>query len=238
MEFPSCLPHSLLAVVISFLLTLSVDAAPRTFTSPDGRTVQAEIQSATTDTVTLKLATGPVMTVAVSNFSQADQVYITEWRKANPVTIKYDFVPAYTKSKTDSSKAKVNNVERTTESWVCNVKLLNRSGQTLDGLKVDYEIYYSQANGPDSVIRKVAGSAPVASMKHLQEITFQTSPVKLVTSKLDGGFYFSDGSRPRLKDSIEGVALKIRHGGQLVYEWASSGVPKSRTTENGDTKSR
>ena len=132
MEFPSCLSSPLSAVVMSLLLALSADAAPRTFTSPDGRTLQAEIQSASTDTVTIKLATGAVMTVAVSTFSQADQVYIAEWRKANPVTIKYDFVPAYTKSKTDSSTAKVNNEERTTESWICNVKLLNRSGQTLE----------------------------------------------------------------------------------------------------------
>lgn len=228
MEFHSYLPRCFLAPVLSFVLALSANAAPRTFTSPDGRTLQAEIQSATPDTVTIQLATGAVMTVPVSSFSQADQVYIAEWRKANPVTIKYDFVPAFTKSKTDSSTAKVNNEERTTESWVCNVKLLNRSGETLDGLKVDYEIYYNQANGPTSVIRKAAGSAPVASIKHLQEIAIQTSPVKLVTSKLDGGFYWADGSRARKKDSIEGVLLKIRHGGKLVYEWASSGVPKNR----------
>ena len=91
---------------------------------------------------------------------------------------------------------------------------------------MNYVIYFSQANGPNTVIRKSGGTTTVAAIKHLEEITFKTSAVKLVTSKLDGGFYWADGSRSRKKDSLEGVALKIHHGGQLVYEWASSGVPK------------
>ncbi|MEN3939857.1 hypothetical protein WJU23_01080 [Prosthecobacter sp. SYSU 5D2] len=233
MELSSRLFRSAPSVVLGVVLALSAEAAPRTFTSPDGRTLQAEIQAATADTVTLKLAAGPAMTVPVSKFSKADQAFITEWRKANPETIKYEFVPAFTKSKTDSSKAVVNNEERTTESWVCNVKLLNRSGQQLDDLKVDYEIYFSQANGPDYVTRKATGSAAVGSIKHLQEINFQTSDVKLVTYKLEGGFYYSDGSRSRRKDSIEGVVLKIKHGGKQVFEWASSGVPKDRAPATG-----
>jgi hypothetical protein len=219
-------------------LAFTTPASARTFTSPDGRTLDAEIQSATAQNVTLQLAAGPVMTVPINKFSQADQAYITEWRKAHPVTIRYDFSPSFTKSKTNTAKSSRGNEEITTESWVCNVKLMNRSGQTLDKLKVNYEIFHSQMNGADFVVRKTTGSTALDSLKHHQEINFQTRDVKLVTLRLDGGFYYSDGSRSRRKESIEGITLKVVHEGKAVYQWDSPGVPKSDASERPGTAAR
>ncbi|TDU81507.1 hypothetical protein EI77_00817 [Prosthecobacter fusiformis] len=214
--------------LLIFSLIPGLHAEPRTFTSPDGRTLLAEIQSATPDMVTLKLVNGPILAVPINKFSESDQAFVAEWRKANPVTIKYDFASSYTKDKANSTKQTVNNVEITTETWLCNLKLANRSNQTLEGLKVNYEIYYSQANGPTMVTRKATGNATIPSLKHLEETAIKTTTVQLKTSKLEGGFYYADGSRSRNKDTIEGMVVKISHQGKQVYEWASSGLPKDR----------
>ena len=64
-------------------------------------------------------------------------LFINDWRKANPEQIKYRFVADYTKSKASSSKRKENNETITTERWECNMKLTNQSGQTLEGVTVD-----------------------------------------------------------------------------------------------------
>lgn len=219
------------------LLATAVQAEMRTFTSPDGRTLQAEVQSATSDMVTLKLANGAPLAVQISKFSEADQAFIAEWRKANPTAIKYNFAATFTKDKRDSSKSSKNNEEITTDTWACNVKLVNRSNQTLDGIKMDYEIYYTQVSGKQAVTRKMTGRADVPSVKHLEEVLVQLRELKLTTTKLEGGFYYLDGSRSRQKDAIEGVVVKLKHDGKQVYEWASAGVPKDRvsTAEGKDS---
>ncbi|MES2735338.1 MAG: hypothetical protein V4672_03390 [Verrucomicrobiota bacterium] len=221
-------PPLRISAFMALALAANLQAEPRTFTSPDGRTLQADVQSATTDMVTLKLANGAPLTVQISKFSEADQTYIAEWRKANPTAIKYNFATSFTKDKRDSSKSSRNNEEITTDTWACNVKLANRSNQTLDGLKMDYEIYYTQVTGKQAVTRKMTGQADVPSIKHLEELVVPTRELKLTTSKLEGGYYYLDGSRSRQKDAIEGVAIKLTHDGKMVYEWASAGVPKDR----------
>lgn len=218
----------LVTTLLSLSAPMSLLAEPRTFTSPDGRTLQAEIESATPDKVTLKLLNGPTLVVEVSRFSEPDQVYITEWRKANPETIKYGFVANYTKEKGSTEKSRRGNVQVTTENWLCNVELTNKSGQTLEGVKVDYEIYYTLTYGPKPESRKKTGTLQVPSIKSLEKVTLKTSAVQLETRKLDGGFYFGDGTRARTKDEIDGVYLKVSHNGKMVYDWASQGLPADR----------
>lgn len=218
-----------LSAALAISTALALQAEPRTFTSPDGRTLQGEIQSATLDMVTLKLANGGAPLAApINKFSEADQAFIAEWRKANPVAIKYGFSAAFTKDKRDSNRRTSGGTEVTNEKWLCNVKLANRSGQTLEGMKVDYEIYYTEANGNASVPRKMKGTSDLPAMKHLEEIVFQTKEVQLTTTKLVGGYYYIDGTRSRKKDAIDGVTIKITHEGQTAFEWASYGVPKDR----------
>jgi len=208
MHFTSTLIRVLAGAALVLSLPLPTEA--RTFTSPDGRTLEAEIQSAMADTVTLKLANGQALTVAVTKFSKTDQAYIAEWRKANPVTIKYNFSASYTKEKKDTSKRLENNHEIITEVWVCNIKLANRSGQVLDKVRVNYDIYYTQVSGNQPVLRKMSGSTGLENMKNLQEVTLPTKELKLITSKLEGGRYYEDGSRSRQKDSIRPASRDTR----------------------------
>lgn len=217
-----------LAFVFLIASGAALQAEPRTFTSPDGRTLQGEVVSATPDMVTLQLVNGPQLAVAINKFSEPDKAFIAEWRKANPVTIKYNFDLSFTKEKTDSSKSSRGNTEVITDVWVCNLKLANRSNQTLENIKVDYEVFYSQAGGNGSIVRKMPGNLSVPILKHLEQTTVKTKEVRLETTKLEGGYYYLDGSRSRQKDAIEGVIVKISHAGKPAFEWVSPGVPANR----------
>jgi hypothetical protein len=225
-------------IPLGFLIfAVSATAEVRTFTSPDGRTLDAEVSSATLDTVTLKLAAGGTIVAPISKFSTADQQFIKEWRKQNPTAIKYSFTSSYTKEKTKSQKSSVGAATVTSDSWICNMKIANRSGQTLEKLKIDYDIFYDNNEGGRVVTRKASGSATIDNIKHLQEVLVPTKELTLQTSQLKGGYYYSDGARARQRDSLSGMVIKISHEGKQVYTWASSGVPEGRAGVSSDSDS-
>lgn len=221
------------------LLLISLNAAwaeVRTFTSPDGRTLQAEITAATPDRVSLKTAAGQPLVVPIDKFIPADQAHIAEWRKANPAQIKYRFVADYTKSKAGSSKMKSNNETITTEQWECNMKITNQSGQTLEGVTVDYVIYFDNLERGNKVTRSKAGKADIGTMKSLQQIVVKTTPVELHSVQLEGGYYYTDGTRARQKETLNGMIIHVNHDGKKVFTWTSSGVPKGAGTTAEGTK--
>lgn len=211
---------------LSFLACQALQAEPRTFTSPDGRTLQAEIISATPDRVTLKTSAGQTLVAPVDKFIPADQENIAAWRKANPAAINYRFVADYTKSKEGSSKTKQNNTFITTERWLCNLKLINQSGQTLEDVSADYRIFFDQLERGEKITRSKTGKVDLGTLKSLQQVVVKTDTVELQSIELEGGYYFTDGSRSRQKEGIKGVLIDIRHAGKKVFTWASSGVPK------------
>lgn len=222
------------------LAVLSVgmaQAEPRTFTSPDGRTIQGEISSATPDRVTLKLVNGQTIVAEVGRFVQADQDHIAAWRKANPVQTKYRFTADYTKSKSSSSKQNAGSETITTEMWDCNMKLVNQSGQTLEGVTVEYVIYLDRFSQGNKIITSQTGKADIGTMKHLQQLVVKTDAVRLMGYELQGGYYYPDGTRPRGKEGIRGMTINIKHAGNVVFGWSSNNVPKGGATAEGTTGS-
>jgi hypothetical protein len=214
-----CLSLSLLALEI-------LQAEPRTFTSPDGRTLQAEILAATPDRVTLKTSTGQTLVAPVDKFIPSDQEDIAAWRKANPAKISYRFVADFTKSKEGASKSKQGNIFVTTERWVCNLKLINQSGQTLEDVSASYRIFFDQLERGEKITRSKAGRLDLGTLKALQQVVVKTDTVDLQAIELEAGYYFTDGSRARQKEGIKGVLIDILHEGKKVFTWVSPGVPK------------
>lgn len=200
--------------------------APHVFTSPDGRTLEAEIVSATPDRVSLKTIAGVPLVAPINKFSPADQEFIAQWRKDHPVAIKYKFATNYTKSKVSSTKRKERNTEITTEIWECNMKIVNESGQTLEGVSADYVIYYDVMDRGNKISQSKVGKADLGTMKAQQQMVVKTDTVTLSTTQLEGGYYYDDGTKTRQKDSVSAMQISIKHDGKTVFSWASSGVPK------------
>lgn len=221
----------------ALLLPLAAQAEPRTFTSTDGRSVEAEIVSGDAQTVTLKLANGQTLTTTLDRFSPADRKFISTWVKANPVKINYSFQVSYTKDKTGSTKQKNGSVSVTVENWLCRIKVANRSGQDLEKLELDYTIFYEQMSDGRPVLRSSRDKIVLPSIRSNEELTTETKEIKLASTQLDGGFYYTDGSRARQKDTLAGLSLRFRHEGKEIFTWASQGMEGKTGTAAGTSGS-
>jgi hypothetical protein len=229
------IPASLVIFSLSLGISLRPVHAdtPHRFTSPDGRTLEAEILSATPDRVSLKTTAGVPIVASIDKFIPADQEFIAQWRKDHPAAIRYKFAADYTKSKVSSTKRKSNNTEVTTEIWECNMKITNESGQTLEGVTVDYVIYYDQMDRGNKISQTKVGKSELGVMKAQQQRVIKTDTVALSTTLLEGGFYYTDGTKTRQKDSISAMQINLNHDGKRVFSWSSSGVPKSSGAVEG-----
>lgn len=233
-------PHlfSTFFLLVALPMAVIAQAEPRTFSSPDGRTVQAEILGANAETVTLKLTSGQTITAALTNFIPADQAFIKAWTKANPTAINYSFSASYTKEKKNSFEAKSGGVITITDTWVCKMKIANRSGQPLEGVTIDYEIYYNflGRGQKEPILRKETGSVPLPALKNFEETEVLTKDIQLKTNKLEGGYYWAGGARARQKDALVDMSLQFVHNGQKVFRWASQGVPEPTTVTRDASK--
>ncbi|MCB1232065.1 MAG: hypothetical protein KDN19_17485, partial [Verrucomicrobiae bacterium] len=70
----------LLVILVTLNLFDASNATARTFTSSDGRTLEAEIATVQGDDVVLKVGI-KAYTVPISRLSEADQKFIQEWKK-------------------------------------------------------------------------------------------------------------------------------------------------------------
>lgn len=221
----------------TLLLALAAPLEARTFTSADGRTVDADIVAATAENVTLKLTGGQTVVSTLDRFSPSDREFIAAWLKQNPAKINYSFQVSYTKDKMGSRKQKSGSVSVTVEAWLCRIKLANRSGQDLENVDLNYSIFSEQMDEGRPVLRSTRGKITLPMIRANEELTVQTDEVQLASTQLDGGFYYSDGSRARQKDNLAGMAVSVRHAGKTVFEWASKGMEGKAGTATGSAGS-
>jgi hypothetical protein len=223
-----------LLLPLTLLLINSARAEPRIFTSPDGRTIEGEITSATTATVTLKLTSGQSVTASVDRFSAEDQAVIAEWRKANPQPIQYSFAVTYSPQVSKGTKTSRGGYWIIPENWVCRMKVSNRSNVTLENLTLDYNVFYKSLETGSPVLKKLNASIPIPVMHHLQEQEFFSRAVAIHQFEVMEGYQFTKGARTRKKEQFEGITLTLSHEGKEVYRWSSPGVP---TNADVDRKS-
>ena len=131
-------------------------AAPRTFTdSSTGRVLSAEIVSATSDTVTLKMRYWSDDLHSPARLSQADQAYVGDWlvspmppsaaaADATGVTpVRYAFGVTWDKVKTGEKKVKIQAYSGEEEEWACKFKITNLSNVPLSDVELRYQVHVS-----------------------------------------------------------------------------------------------
>jgi hypothetical protein len=217
----------LLAVIAATVFIQTASAETRAFTSSDGKTLNAEIETATADTVTLKLADGKPVMIPLARLAPADQDFVKTWLKANPPTIHYNFDVSWTKEKAGSSTKGVNNTKIVTNKYVTHIKITNRSGQAVENIGLNYQIYYSDMEGAATLIKHHDGKQNIPLIKSGETITVDAEPVSLSSKQLDGGFYYTDGSASRKIDTFKGIAATLKHDGKQIFEFVSQGVKKA-----------
>jgi hypothetical protein len=208
----------------------------REFTDTQGRKLDAEIVSVTGDTVAL-LRAGEKRPIGakIALFSEGDQKFIREWAAAN---IKYSFDVAYSKKKLDVAKQRSGPETFITERWAYKIDLKNRVATELNDLRVDYWIFTKadDGKGKGTARLQTSGTTKIASVKGSSATTFETEPVEINKTQLDGGWVYADGTNPRFADGMGGLVVRVfDKNDREVYKFATkddllaaaAGRPKS-----------
>jgi len=217
-----------LAAILFVCLCPLLSAQTRIFTSTDGRTLEAEVVSATPDMVTLKLANGTTPTVPLERLSELDRTYVSQWRQANPSTIRYNFNVEFSKQRTSGPRQRPRGdspaVVVSKEKWVGTFKIQNRSGQAVDNLEVRYQLHYMDDNGKVKAAEIKTGTRKIPIIKSNEILSIDTDTLELEVTQLAAGYYWRDGSKRTEDDGVKGGAVSILHNGKVVHEFASRGV--------------
>jgi hypothetical protein len=121
----------------------------------------------------------------------------------------------------DTSRTSIEKI--TTEHWVYNVAIENKSARDYPDLEIKYVIYAADVvpgtKAPPKVIRK-SGSTKLSAVKSHTKASFTTEPIDLVKSQLLQGVTYGSGARPRANDTLEGVWFRIYKDGEMIAEIA------------------
>jgi len=215
-------------LVALFACTNIAQAAQHLFTSTDGKTLIAEIVSATPDVVTLKLENGTSATLPITRLAEQDRLFVSKWREANPADVRYHFVVDWEDERIDNQrfKASGDTVQELKQKWVCHFKIFNRSSQSVDNLQVRYQIFYLNVDGKSQTLENVSGMKELPLIKSNETLVVDSEPVELQLTQLKAGWVWADGSKSKEKDDIKGVIVTLMHNGRQVHEFASRGMTK------------
>ena len=137
----------------------------------------------------------------------------------------YDVQISATPKKLDEQKSrKGQHATVTTKEMVYLVSVENRSFKTFPELTVKYMIFYadSQPGRSEKPLEAYhTGSAILTNLTTHRKAGFETTPFKLETEELDGGWYYRSGGDGRAKDRVKGVWIRAYANGSLVGEYAS-----------------
>ena len=112
----------------------------------------------------------------------------------------------------------------TKEHWVYDVTIENKTFKEIKDFEIKYVVFFKKEQlgvKADATPRRQTGSVTVASLQPHEKKTQSTEAVELVKKHLVGGYHYADGARPNASDTLVGVWVRVRQGGQQVAEFAN-----------------
>lgn len=114
---------------------------------------------------------------------------------------------------------------KTDEKWTYQVTMHNKSVKDFSDLEIQYILFHKHAlvasKSVAKVVKRKKGSMRGAAIKGHDSLTFETEPVDLKKTQLANGYTYTNGGRPRANDALEGIWIRVFHGGQQVDEFAA-----------------
>ena len=234
-------------ILASLCLITAIPAlSAHEFTDLQGRKLEAEIVAAGGGQVTLKRAAdGRTFNVVASNFTDADQKFISDWADANA---KFSFDTSYTKKKLNATSTKRGPVTYAEETWIYKIIIKNRLPTAVGDLRVDYWCFRREDSGKGKGAARIetSGSSKVAMMAGSGTATVDTTEIVLHKQELAGGYYYRNGDSAIQSDGMGGLAIRIfDKNDREVYKWATKddllvaavGKPQSNGSRSQSTSS-
>jgi hypothetical protein len=221
----------------------------RTFTSADGRTIEAEVvEFDGTEKVTIKRAdTGQTFTLPISSFAEEDRAALlkeAEAEAAKPPRPGAIVVELGRKSKngttstipvmtgyTNGTMRRTGEVKTTEANASYTLTIINRSKRDFTGLRVDYVLFAKKERDTpfqNDPITSKTGSAPIKLLASHSRTSIDTVTIPVRKTDLDGTATWSNASN-YVPVTLKGVWLRIYKDDVLWFEHAN---PDSLAKEN------
>lgn len=193
----------------------------RDFLSHDGKAIRGRVlrYDAKGRKVTIERDNKKVFTVPIYAFSDEDQKYIEQWEFNKVFLSNSSFKIEAKRKKFDSKKGTSSSYygydidSRKTETMGYEIKLENRSTSKLDGLEVEYCIYYEQEKaGRGKTVDEEGvryGTLDVGGMSPKSSKELLTEPVSIYTYELDADWYYADGRDNKITGRVRGVWIRV-----------------------------
>jgi hypothetical protein len=199
------------------------------FHLPDGRSIKAEIvdYNARLGTVELMLENKSRKKIDASIFVANDQKYIKDWSAMQAfssdrllkVACDEKEVEEWKKEEYADLSDTEGNVERTLmketvfQKMAYEMELRNMNDITLNGLRMEYRIYYEQSeesfDKPEVVQRNIEGKLDIPSIPAKGKIAVQTNPVQIHRDNINSISWSDGGSRTGGKGKVLGLWARL-----------------------------
>lgn len=138
----------------------------------------------------------------------------------NPSINKLRLTVTAVKERVAKEKSESTSEEQVSEKWVYAVRVKNTSFSDLENLKLEYRAFMKDDfHGAKSTkLQREAGSLTIEKLAKHGEYPFTTEPFVVEKSELKGGWRYADGAKPKVKDSLYGIWIRIYQKEELVYE--------------------
>ena len=128
------------------------------------------------------------------------------------------------------------------EKVTYDVNLANAAPSDLSNLTVEYLVFVErqvlgQPKSADTLVRE-AGSESVSSLTKASPYKFTTRPLTLNVSNVVGRVYYTNGGRVKAKDSVKGVWVRVKQGGEVVGEYMNPTTLKLRGWDGSEIAKR
>ena len=215
---------SLYILVTAFaFLSQPAAAVERTLVSNDGSTIVAELVSHNGGKVKIRRSDGKEFEVDPAIFCKKDREAISQWMAKTPELINYSFDVEMDKKKLDGVSSNDGYTRVKSSDWVYEISIKNRSKDTVNKLKVEYRVFFtnkadsgSYYYAVDASTQMVDGSLELKQdLAYNRTLVFSTDKVKIdmVTE------YYGD----RRKDELKGCLIRILDpAGNSLGEWTSA----------------
>jgi hypothetical protein len=232
--------YLLAALTLSFAQDCRCESAMRTFSTPDGRSLEARVLEHNENNGKIKLerADGRKIWTLPSVFAQADQAYIRQWIIAHQFMSSIKF-----KIKGDSDKdselffekagdgSKVRSEETTDIAYM--ITLQNRSGFTFPDLKVEYRAFihtkgYEGKKDSDRVEGEILDVGDIGSGEEVTKtiITHLVTDYVTVAQASEssyGSYSYTYYGKKTYEDDLKGFWVRVYgpsiDGQPAVREW-------------------
>lgn len=200
--------HSLWLALGLVLIPLlpSALAETRTYTSSDGKKLEAEVMMVKEGNASLKLANGRTFKVPLSRLSEDDQTFLKEWAKENPaismnslrLEIRKSRKPVDLPKVTDKKKKARFSEKKSTIIW--KGTLQNNTREPIEDVKVTYKIfrkdYYKSDTTNSTTVETTEEVEEVGSIAGGEKIEFESNP-EYDHTKIDKGDKNTKGTTER-----------------------------------------